>query len=124
MNSEPVDNSAVGAPRDTVHARQIVVATDDPAILEAIELCLFDHAIQAHVLSWRDLPPRDADSTLDAIAKLAAQESRLLAVVAEYIRLARDTYATGGDPCRALDCTEEAVQRAAELNEGWRRLAG
>jgi hypothetical protein len=101
-----------------------VVATDDPAVLEAIELCLFDHAIQARVLPWRDVPPSDSDSPLADIAELASHESRLLAVIAEYIRLARDTYVTGGDPCRALDWAEEAVQRAAELNEGWRRLAG
>jgi hypothetical protein len=37
--------------------RQVVVATDDPVLLDAIETCLFDKQIQALVLPLRDLPP-------------------------------------------------------------------
>jgi hypothetical protein len=124
MSSEPVDTSRECPPQDEPrHIRQIVVATDDPAIVEAIQLCLYDNEIQAHVLPWRDSPPREPDSTMQAVVNLGAQEGRLLAVVAQYVRLARDTYVTGGDPCRALDWAEEGIQRAVELNAGWQKLA-
>jgi len=40
--------------------RQVVVATDDPVIVDEIEVCLFDRQISALVLPLRDVPSAPA----------------------------------------------------------------
>jgi hypothetical protein len=45
--------------------RHVVVATDDPAIVDEIEVCLFDRHINALVLPLRDVPSPSASEKSD-----------------------------------------------------------